>query len=104
MPVAHTSQHVEGAAALDHEVLGDHLDEVDVDRRSVEEVSVVRLAKPQSESMHGCQAFGAVRLPPCAVQAFAVRSLKPWPLQSFIPLQSCLPDLQSDMPLHELTP
>ena len=43
-------------------------------------------------------------LPPAAVQAFEVIALKPWPLQLFMPLQSWLPDLQSDIPLHELTP
>src|SRR5262245_39390918 len=103
MSLAHTSQHVERATAFDHEVLGDDLDEVDGNRRSVEKITVVRLAKPQPEPVHG-QALGSVRLPPCAVQAFEESSLKPWPLQSFMPLQSCLLALQSDWPLHELTP
>ena len=48
--------------------------------------------------------MGAVRLPPALVQAAFVMSLKPMPLQLFMPLQSFLAVLQSDVPLQLFTP
>src|SRR2546428_11658104 len=44
-------------------------------------------------------------LPPLASQAFAFLAMvKPWPLQSFLPLQSWVPPLQAPLPLQSFVP
>ena len=56
----HSSQHVERSATLDHEVLGDDLDEIHWHSRVRKEIRVVRLAKAHAEMMfvkHGGNRF-----------------------------------------------
>ena len=56
MTFAHPAQDIARPAAGDHEILGDHLDEIDRDRRgATEEIGIMRFAQPKAEgrNRHG---------------------------------------------------
>jgi len=50
--LAHAPQHLERAPAIDHEILRDHLDEIDIDLMR-QEMLVMRLPQAEPETMLG---------------------------------------------------
>ena len=111
----HLVQDAPWPSARNHEILGNHLDKVHR-HGGFEKVGVMRFAQAEAETgkagvrhdrspfarrrrpevgrrrtgqvYRGSIYLGSVRLPPAALQALTDRALKPWPLQSFWPLQS----------------
>src|SRR6187402_1428073 len=124
--LANAVDDIERAPAIDHEIFRDDFDEVDGLLRR-DEIGVMRNTQAQTEAMERGRRLnrhdvlrersgrhrdrtgsgycaGAVVLPPWAEHSFIETALKPWPLQSFWPLQAWLPDLQSEVPLQLLMP
>ena len=127
---AHLFEDSQGAPAIDHEVLGNHLHEIDRDiackkftvmlapQANAEPGKRCHLGTPIWEKMGRRGTFfgggGARRtgwhqprspiVPPLVRHSPAFIALKPWPLQAFWPLHSCSAVAQSELPLQLCNP
>ena len=126
MPLTYGIERVKWTSARCHKIFRDDLDKIHW-HIAGKKIGVMIAAQAKAEAVKGCDVVGhedvsdsapgrvilagcmarqpmSPMVPPRRRHMPAASALKPWPLQLFMPLQSCAVVLQSEWPLQLLTP